>query len=1125
MSKQIKLGFDKNISRETEADQILVDVRGNLLRDSTGDFLYTESIGIPSAFFRASNSTSIYINNEISPSTIEGGSISVVEQFPEVSEVSSSLLGIPRLGKQQSLLADVSIYGLDSNTWEFYNNPNPFQPQEWITRFNTNYGQRYNARLKEYPGEQALALEIFPTPWTFPFGPNWGVGRYNALLFGRYRNFIQLGNDLYDFYRLNGHPEFARKNFLPRSSEGGANILGTGPNADVEYNSDFRRSLAFIENWTMAWMDIRDGARLDDPLNPGRKLNSIRIRDIFGIENFSVTTQPGYSSTTYRYCQLQSKEAFRYQPGAISGFTFGVRLNSDPASTVNVLEWGCANDTDQFMFQVKGSQFNIVRRSTVPLTRKNLELMGLTLEDQRIVNAPNPFERADTSFLTTDLGLPPQESRPLYETVIENDIFNGDPLNGSGRSQYNISFNEVTMYKIEYSWYGAIGAKFYAYIPVGNDDARWVLLHTFVVENTLDNPSMQNPFMHFRYSIYLNDTSSLREPVYLYKYGASYYIDGSDEGTFSYNSYKLSQEKSITSTNSKPVIGFLPKDTIKNKDGIPTKSQKNFYIDKVSVSTDKNCRVDLLECEGCPGGHGFFYATSLRNGQKGVTGDFVITETGELQYQDPTEEFASNSSGKKLIAPGVYSAYVFVKENQIGPITSLDILRRSSTERINTPINASIQSADKTSVGGIDIDLLGYQFSGRLTGYGDLIASDIPITKSNIKIQFLNPIAQESSGQWAEFRIGLTDKKPELIIPEGESNEVLLFDDEPLDIESELYGEFSQWQARKNLNGVETGEFDPRYGNIMTQDPRVSRPSGVSSGDCSELNFQISTLLVANVEYSTTDPSGELSGSNFIIFKTLPPTENLEGGEVGIFDGNQFTGSGILFTSNLKSFTFVNEQSQLETNYVAAISGSLEGITTIALKVVRCFGRFINKTKVFTFSAKELYLFIAMRDNAVVNNIVVREFDEVSSFSHTPNWIKDSTCNIEVLQIENATPPASVTDKLTTSNEYIGLDGRFYMGGTTFTGNVPSNFTEKTRLDSVQSDNQLSLPLRPSSIKTSFYIGANKSETLDMKHIFGINKYKITKGSFNNKAFYFSSIVSDPNETGSIFLNISGKEQ
>jgi hypothetical protein len=99
------------------------------------------------------------------------------------------------------------------------------------------------------------------------------------------------------------------------------------------------------------------------------------------------------------------------------------------------------------------------------------------------------------------------------------------------------------------------------------------------------------------------------------------------------------------------------------------------------------------------------------------------------------------------------------------------------------------------------------------------------------------------------------------------------------------------------------------------------------------------------------------------------------------------------------------------------------------------------------------------------------------------------------------------------------------MGGITFGGNTPANFSEKRRSDSVIFDDQLGLPLRPSFIKTSFYIGANKTETISMNHIFDVDKYKINKGSFNNKYYYISSIVTEPGETGTIQINISGKEQ
>jgi hypothetical protein len=1118
MPKQIKLGFDKGISREISSDQILVDVRGNLLEDQNGNPLYTETSEVPTSFFSAKNSTSVHINNEPSNVVSQGKAIGVVEQFPETSEVSSSLLGIPRLGKQQSLLSDVSVYGLDENTWEFYRSPSPYQPGEWASRLNKTYGNRYNARLSEYDKEQALALELFPTPWNFPFGPKWET-RHDPILFKRYQNFINLGNFLYEYFESRNQKQFAEQYFLVPG-------MATDDGSDVIYDTNFELALRYVEQWTITWMDIRDGNVLPNPLRPGNFFNAAFINQPFirEILGFSFgDTQPGYSSSSYRYCQLQSKESFRYQPGAISGFTFGVRLNADPSTLVNVLEWGAANSTDQLMFQVRGSQFNIVRRSTVPLSAKTLELMGLSPEDQVIIQSPNPFERSDTSYTTTDLGLPPDDIPPMRELVIQQDFFNGDPLDGSGPSGYNISFNEVTMYKIEYSWYGAIGAKFYAYIPVGNDEARWVLLHTLIIENTLDKPSLQNPFMHFRYSISLGSTSSLREPVYLYKYGASYYIDGSDEGTFNYNSYKIPTEKEMTSVNSKPIMGFRPKESISNRDGIRTRNQKNFYIESISATPQKNVRLDILECEGCPDGHGHFYATCLHNGIRGITDTFKITPQGNLQYVDPEKEFSASDNNKKIIGPGIYSSYVFTKELGGNLDTQeLQIRRRLGASRINVPIGTETFGPNNTNIiNEVESIILGQEFVGRLTGYDDIIASSTPLRKPNIKVQFLNPLSVESSRQFAEFRIGITSKKPSIeeIEIQGAQEQRLLFDGAELDIENELYAEFSQFDVAQNLQGTEIGEQDPRVGIAMEQDYRIRSPRGSNSGRCSELTFTILDRNFKNVTYVTEDPSGELEGSHFLIFEQSPP--NLLGGSIGIWNGNKFVDSGFTFAS--ESVEYITEEG---VRYSVAISGDIGIISEegISLKLIRAFGRYIDVSKTGPFIENEYYLFIAMRDSAKINNIVISEFDENSRFSHTPVWIKDETSNIQEVQSQNPSAPGSVIDK-TSDSEYIGLDGRFYMGGISNTGNIPANFSEKNRLDSVTFDNQLSLPLRPATLKTSVHIGANKTETINMSHVFGVNKFKLTKGSFNNRVLYFSGIVTDPEEQGTILLSVTGKEQ
>ncbi|BCU94384.1 MAG: hypothetical protein CM15mV5_0380 [uncultured marine virus] len=89
------------------------------------------------------------------------------------------------------------------------------------------------------------------------------------------------------------------------------------------------------------------------------------------------------------------------------------------------------------------------------------------------------------------------------------------------------------MYKIEFGWYGAIGLRMYAYIPVEHGKARWVVVHTFVIENKLDVPSMGDPFFRFKYEVRIGDGQApdLESPQLLYKYGTSMYIDGGDEGT------------------------------------------------------------------------------------------------------------------------------------------------------------------------------------------------------------------------------------------------------------------------------------------------------------------------------------------------------------------------------------------------------------------------------------------------------------------------------------------------------------------------------------------------------------------------------------------------------------------
>jgi len=110
-------------------------------------------------------------------------------------------------------------------------------------------------------------------------------------------------------------------------------------------------------------------------------------------------------------------------------------------------------------------------------------------------------------------------------------------------SAWNIDMSKVTMLKIEFSWYGAVGAMFLAYVPVGNNEARWVRVHHMRASNQLKISSLGNATLPITYLTYgggsvdklgIDDTTDKTygsASNHIVKYGASYYIDGGDRGT------------------------------------------------------------------------------------------------------------------------------------------------------------------------------------------------------------------------------------------------------------------------------------------------------------------------------------------------------------------------------------------------------------------------------------------------------------------------------------------------------------------------------------------------------------------------------------------------------------------
>lgn len=639
ISRKGAISIDATKPQKVSSLVPLFSIDGFPLEDDFGNALVAESSIALVDRIQANVATLVNVTAGTQP-------LKIAESFASTSEVSSSLLGVPRAEQQLSLFSDVSSLGLDEFTWEeFKTSITTVRPpvKAWEER-KTRDSQRFNAKLIEDTREQALALTAFPVPYTYPYDST--TTYYNASQFTKFYRFILLGNFLFEHYK---NTTFKNDFLDPASVTVNQN---TGVLRDSDTDSDKAIQLKYpnqnnedvdtvvdsgsgqeaayraIDIWTDTFIKIREGRYrntsssvifnllYDAATSAGayqtvtsavRTYSNIAedVKDetfpidktqamASGLSNFY---QPGYQwgDQAEETFVLQTKESYRYQPGRVSGFTFGSRADVVSSSAGTKVEWGVQNNTDSYVFRLTGGNLSIVRKSTLPLSSKFLK--DENLDGKQI------FVENEKDEITG-------KAKPAYyELELNQTNWNVDPLNGNGPSAYQVNPKNVTMWKIEFSWYGAVGAKFYAYIPVGNNQARWVLLHTLVIENKLITACLEDPFFRMKYSFTLRNRENSEKQQFIYKYGSSVYIDGGDEGTKKQFSYSGDKKSAINNTYV-PLLAIKAKANLKNRDGIDIANRKIAYPESLNVSSSEFTKFQVVECEACPG-FGYTYDNGL----------------------------------------------------------------------------------------------------------------------------------------------------------------------------------------------------------------------------------------------------------------------------------------------------------------------------------------------------------------------------------------------------------------------------------------------------------------------------------------------------------------------------------
>lgn len=156
------------------------------------------------------------------------------------------------------------------------------------------------------------------------------------------------------------------------------------------------------------------------------------------------------------------------------------------------------------------------------------------------------------------------------------------------QSVWNIDLSKVTMFKMEYSWYGAVGGHFLAYVPDATTagEARWVRMHHIRASNQLTSPSLGNPTLPLSYLV--QKSTSGNENA-LYKYGASYYIDGGDKGTIVARSQSNTADRNVTTTGT-TLIALRTRSTINS-----IRNRMQVYPTRLGVGSDGRATISLIK--------------------------------------------------------------------------------------------------------------------------------------------------------------------------------------------------------------------------------------------------------------------------------------------------------------------------------------------------------------------------------------------------------------------------------------------------------------------------------------------------------------------------------------------------
>lgn len=318
------------------------------------------------------------------------------------------------------------------------------------------------------------------------------------------------------------------------------------------------------------------------------------------------------------YASLQSKINFPYQAGRNMDTSYGIQCSRGIANENVVIEFGPYDNDDGYGFRIlyengkdkllifrrtsSGETTGLVRRDSIPYLNGHSELMGANAYEQ-IIEVGNSTASGYT--------IATNGNRLDGTTNGAVDVNGNATSTGHKLSLFDSSLTatNLTMFRVRYSWYGASGADFWAFVPLDKTPKpgvpRWVRIQSIPIGGNLQFPSLKNPDKPLTFRIYRRADKTLAGNVpsanaFLSTFGTSFSIDAGDPKPMEIFSAS-SGLVTLTNSLSNPVLGLRIKPTIKSSINtttgisVDTPNQLRAYPLQLSISSTAPCSFTLLK--------------------------------------------------------------------------------------------------------------------------------------------------------------------------------------------------------------------------------------------------------------------------------------------------------------------------------------------------------------------------------------------------------------------------------------------------------------------------------------------------------------------------------------------------